>query len=287
MTAKSSRGATFVPIASYPKSGNTWVRAFLTAWFRGALGELDDLVAPPVLSLRRHFDDTTGVASADLTIEEIDRLRPGFHRALGAEMGAPCFVKLHDRWYRNDVGEPIFGRAACRGAIYIVRHPAAVAVSYAHHLRISIADAVSIMCDEAAAIAGRHDAIDPNLPQRLGGWSGHVASWLDQDELPTLAIRYEDILREPAEQFAKILAVAGIEPDRERIAQAVAASDFVRLRALEARGGFRERAGDHAFFRQGRSDGWRERLGPDLLERLVAVHGETMARLGYSTDATG
>lgn len=276
-----------VLLASYPKSGNTWVRCFLTAWFNGgAVKELGRLAAPAMLSVRQQFDDYTGVASADLGLDDIDRLRPQFHRAVAEDMEGPVFVKLHDRFYRNRLGDPVFAADACRGVVHIVRHPCAVAASYARHLDRTLDETIAVMANEEAMLDWKADTIGTLLPQRIGSWSSHSASWQDQKDIPRLTLRYEDLVREPEANFAAMLEFAGEDADRDRVARAVEASRFDTLQHLEAEGGFHEKPGDAPFFRRGRADGWREELGDAQIDRIGDDHGAMMARLGYDRPET-
>lgn len=270
-------------LASYPKAGNTWVRAFLTAYRTGEAPRLDALDARPLFSLRHLFDELTGVASADLTLDEIDLLRPRFHAALAGQAGAPPFVKVHDRWYRNREGEPVFAAPAVRGAVYIARHPAAVAVSFAHHRRAEIDSVIADMAREDALHDWWPTAIDTRLPQRLSSWSTHAASWLDQNEVPVLLVRYEDLSSCPERVFADILAFAGLEVYPQLLAEAIAAASFERLRAEETRGGFEERADSPDFFRRGRPDAFHAELSEAQVRRIERDHRATIQRLGYAS----
>ena len=271
-----------VLLASYPKSGNTWIRCLLTAWINGGeMEELGRLTAPAMLSIRQQFDDYTGVASADLRLDQIDRLRPQFHRAVTQDMDGPLFVKLHDRFYRNRAGDPVFGGRAFRGVVHIVRHPCAVAASYAQHLHRPLDETIELMANEDALHDWRSDGIDTLLPQRIGSWSSHCASWLDQEEIPRLTLRYEDLVREPEVHFSALLEFAGEAADRDRAADAVEACRFEKLRDLEADRGFHEKPGDRPFFRRGQADGWRDELCEMQIERICRDHATMMARLGY------
>ena len=196
-------------------------------------------------------------------------------------MDGPLFVKLHDRFYRNRAGDPVFGGRAFRGVVHIVRHPCAVAASYAPHMGRTIDETIAVMANEEAMLNWRPDAIDMRLPQRIGSWSSHCASWQDQDEIPRLTLRYEDLLREPEARLANLLEFAGIDPDPDRVAMAVEACRFDKLQTLEEDRGFHERPGATPFFRRGRADGWRDELCEMQIERICRDHATMMARLGY------
>ena len=276
-------------LASYPRSGNTWLRALLTNYLED--GEdpaaIDALVGDPGLVLRRVFDDQLGLSSSDLTTEEILRLRARFHALLGAEWSYPSFVKVHDACLRTAGGGQLFPPSATRGAVYIVRNPLDVTVSNAHFWNWSITRSLTELCRPEATLSRPAGGIHGVLPQPLFTWSGHVASWLDQEEFPVHVVRYEDLLADPEAAFGAVLRFAGVEPESGRLARAVERADFKRLRAQEERSGFREKPPTApAFFRSGRVGAWRGVLSREQVRVLVGAHGPLMQRFGYLGEAT-
>jgi hypothetical protein len=278
---------TLVWIASYPKSGNTWIRILL-ANFLGRNASSDEGQIPLIGLIsadRPTFDNTTGLASSDLTPDEIDFLRPRVYRQLArAAQAKPLFFKVHDGFQTNAGGEPLFPADCSRGVLLVVRHPMDVVVSLAHHvghqdwaaLVQQLGDAQHVMAGE-----GRHQ-----YHQRELGWSGHYLSWSRQSDIPVLVVRYEDMLADTAQAFSRVLSFLGIPgaDDREKIAQAVAASRFERLREIETSAGFPEIpvAADR-FFRSGRAGEGLSRLPQDLRQRILDQHGPVMAELGYDS----
>ena len=271
-------------LASYPKSGNTWVRLFLTAYSHPEQDELDINAVDVSLHAgnRDLFDRVIGLEASDLTPAEIDRYRPDVYRQLAIEAEEPLFIKVHDCWRRNADGASLFPPETTAAAIYIVRDPRGVAPSYANHYNLSLDAAIDGMADPHFGIAARLDRLASQLPQPMGSWSQHVASWLDQTELPVLLVRYEDLHAAPAARFARIVQAAGLPVDTERLALALERSRFDRLQAQEEAAGFKERLmGAPRFFRRGQAESWREELTPTQTARIEAEHGPVMARLGY------
>ena len=307
-SAARSRGnapaASIVWLASYPKSGNTWLRAVLTNYLHDdAPVSINALLGPPVASSRETFDELVGLDSSDLTPEEVLRHRSLLHELLAREStepagapaheGAPVFVKIHDAYLRTVDGTALFPKAVTAGVVYLVRNPLDVAVSYAHHRQRSIDDTVRWMNDPEAAEAKVDGGIFHQMPQPLGTWSGHVSSWLDQVELPMHVARYEDLLADPTAAFGAIVRFAGLDragapPDDgpARLARAVRHAGFSGLRAQEEESGFFEKQPTApSFFRAGTSGSWREALDPRQVRALVDAHGPVMARLGYLSEA--
>lgn len=270
-------------LASYPKSGNTWIRAVLYAWKARGPVDLNELGSGLIASAREPFDATVGIASSDLTHDEVELLRPIVDDALVADEAEPVLRKVHDAFLAGPAGAPVLSVAATRAAVYMVRDPRDVAVSLAHHTGTTVARAAERMCDPDAAVGGRSAGLPEQLRQRLGTWSDHVLSWVDEAPFPVHVVRYEDCLEDPVAAFGSAVEFLTTDaPDPERLAQAVGHAAFERLRDAELEHGFRERpAVADRFFRRGHAGSWREEMPPDVAATMLAVHGEVMARFGY------
>lgn len=263
-------------LASYPKSGNTWLRLFFANLI---CGELDPVgineLGIPIASVRQMFDETVGIAAADLLPAEIDRLRPEVYRHLAAQTEDTAFLKIHDAY------APAFGSPGIRGAIYLIRNPLDVAVSFAHHLDCSIDQAIDSMADDDYGFCHREDRLYDQLPQRLRSWSLHVQSWVDTTDIPVHPVRYEEMQRRPRETFAALARFVGLEVDEARLAAALERCSFSELQRQERELPFRERPRDATFFRSGRAGAWREALTAAQVARVIDAHGQVMRRFGY------
>lgn len=293
----SSSGACYVWLASYPKSGSTWFRAILWALDHpdpaDAEVELEHLGAGPMASDRSLFDLATGLDSGDLPAPVVEDLRSPAHEWLlrrppvGRLTGGLWVRKTHDAWTRAPSGGPLVPVSASRGAVYLVRNPLDVCVSYGHHQGGADLDSViDQLNDPADAMAAERDRRCLQLPQHLGGWSNHVTSWLDQDDLPVTVVRYEDLhdpssaaVVEAVRRCGRAVTDGEVERARERCR-------FARLAGSEERSGFSERPPlAERFFRRGRIGDWRDHLTAAQVRRVVGEHGEVMARLGYLDEA--
>jgi hypothetical protein len=269
-------------LASYPKSGNTWVRAVIAALTSGRPVDINALHYPGAIASNRvGFDDALAIDSADLSFEQESNLRPRAYEIWAAEAKQTLFCKAHDAYHATPAGEPLFPTAATLGAVYVTRDPRAIAVSFAHHFAQPIDAAIARMADQAATFAASTRRLPQQLHQRLGRWSDHVESWLAAP-FPIHLVRYEDMHAEPNKTFTGLAAFLGLPRDGGCIAAAIESATFARLQAQEREAGFIEKPpGCGIFFREGRVDGWREVLTADQTARIVAVHGAVMRRLGY------
>lgn len=271
-------------LASYPKSGNTWMRALLTNYQCDAdtPADINKLQGGPIASSRDLFDEMIGFEASELTDKQIAQLRPVAYRRLAAELDEASFLKVHDAWTVGPTGEPLFPADVTAGVVYVVRNPLDVAVSAASHWGVDVAQAVENLCNPGYALARSLHGLDDQLPQRLLSWGEHVRSWVDLSGLPVHLVRYEDLQGDAISTFRQVVAFAGWHVDEARIAKSVAFSDFEQLRRQEEAQGFRERPlGAERFFRAGKVHAWRAVLAEEQVDRIVATQTAMMQRLGY------
>lgn len=275
-------------LASYPKSGNTWLRVFLTNLEQGgdepaSINALDFVSGS---GARVHFDEAVGYRAGDLTHDEIDRLRPDVYVYQSRLLETPFYCKVHDAYARLPGGRALFPPEVTARAVYLIRNPLDVCVSFAHHLAEPDLDAViDSMADPGFAFSDVTGSQLPQLRQRLSSWSGHVQSWTDAADFPLHVMRYEDMHSNPLETFTACAAFLGLAGDAGRIRDALSRSRFEELQRQEKEQGFHEKPPTSAsFFREGRVGSWRDALASAQVERLIRDHGDVMRRFGYLTD---
>lgn len=271
-------------LASYPKSGNTWLRIFLTNYLRNAdkPADINRLGGGPIASARIIFDDYVGVEASDLTPAEIERLRPMAFDLLAAEAKETCYLKVHDAFTYTADGYPLVSQGSTKGVIYLIRNPLDVVVSFAHHTGHSVDFMVKAMGSVDYAFVNHADRVYNQLPQQLLTWSQHVTSWVDESGLDVLVVRYEDSLHDPIASFSRVVDYCGLDYDPERLARAVEFSSFENVRRQEKDQGFGEKSPSaQAFFRRGKVGAYREDLSDELIAQIIADHAPVMRRFGY------
>jgi aryl sulfotransferase len=269
-------------LASYPKSGNTWLRAFLWTLVAQQPTDINDLFSlGPFAGSRIRFDHALGIESETLSRDQEANLRPRAFEVWEAEAKRQLYCMAHDAYYSTPAGEPLFPASATRGAVYVVRDPRAVAVSLAYYTAQPIDAAIASMDDPARISASSTRRLSNQLRQRLLRWSEHVESWLSAP-FPVHLVRYEDLHADPAAAFGAVATFLGLSTTADSITAAVEATSFSRLKAQEREVGFLEKPRRAAaFFREGRVDGWRQMLTLEQSARIIAAHGPMMQRLGY------
>jgi sulfotransferase family protein len=267
-------------LASYPKSGNTWLRAFLANLIA------DRTTAVPLTELPNYgalesdpsiYSRVAERPSTELDFDQLCALRPRVHEAIAAAAPRTIFVKTHSMAGVHE-GVPLHTPSVTAGAIYVVRNPLDVAISMSHHFAISLDAAIDFLGDERAAT----ENTELFTTEFLSSWSQHVASWARMESERILILRYEDLLEKPLKAFGKMARLIGLGNDNARIGRAVRHASFSALADMERRNGFVEVPikGKH-FFRDGRANQWREVLSREQVQRVIAGHREQMAQFRY------
>jgi hypothetical protein len=283
MTQKSG----IVWIASYPKSGNTWARAFLHNLVKIRNGESDEQDINEMARFstweldKKRYAHFLGFEPDNSTHRnEIAATRHAVHRQVADTTEGLIFVKTHNALVM-DRGHATVNFAATSGAVYIVRNPLDVAISYAHHAGAPVDDTIEYMSRKDVETEGSDIAVY----EVHGSWSQHVWSWTRNNNRALHVMRYEDMLAEPEKSFAALARHLLIEFTPQQLQTAVEHSSFARLQTQEKKRGFRERPpnADGNFFREGRAGQWKDVLTPAQIDRIVRTHGEQMRRFGYLT----
>lgn len=273
-------------IASYPKSGNTWLRLFLHHLLRIKRGraagprEIDRLgdTTPSIAGQVALFQRYLTKPLVDTDMRDIVMARVKVQEAMVREAGRGVLpVKTHS-FLGRVFDTPQISLGLSVGAVYVVRNPLDVALSLAPYLKVNLDEAIRTM----GATLKAPPPTPLLVPEVWGSWSENVLSWTTDSPPVIKVVRYEDLLADPVGQFAAIAEHMRIEAAPAEIEAAVAASSFAEAAREELSGGFVESPeGVGRFFRVGRAGQWRDQLSPDQIDRIVTHHGEQMARFGY------
>lgn len=270
-------------LASFPKSGNTWTRTFLHNLVKLQSGEDEqqNINAMGRFSTweinKQYYTDALGFEPAEDHRKEIASVRHQVQQRIADENEGLVFVKTHHALV-SDRGSTTINTAVTSGAIYIVRNPLDVAISYAHHMDRGINDAIEAMATENVETP----MSEKGVYEVHGSWSQHVWSWTRTPHRAIYVMRYEDMLADPLKIFGGLARHLLLDASPEQLAEAVERSSFDQLKEQEKKEGFREKPKQaERFFREGKAGQWKEALAADQVERIVRDHGAQMQRFGY------
>lgn len=267
-------------LASYPKSGNTWTRLFLANY-------LFNTKAPLSINEvhRLGMGDAVGTAYQKVLGKKLPPGDWGYSlssrvRVLNAVVANKAdinFVKTHN-FNDNVFGFRLIPEQLTRSAVYIIRNPLDMVISYAKHFGVSVEQAAEQIGTPGNASPGDEGTTE----QFFGTWSQHVTSWTMKQDYPVCVLQYENMLEDPHSEFRKVLELIGVPVDEARLDRAIRFSSFDEASKQEAEKGFIERSDKtDKFFGRGQSGHWRDELSQEVVKRIRTDHKTIMKKYGY------
>ena len=275
-------------LASYPKSGNTWVRLFLRSYLSKKEEEFninqkpnDDFKInrfPDNKMLKEMQIDSSNfseIAKNWITVQE----RINLNNRLN-------ILKTHNAMCTINKGK-FTNQENTLGAVYIVRDPRDVAVSFSYQLGISLTEVVDLMINKEHLISEKDFALEKKESGStlLSSWSNHYNSWKNYNLSKILIIKYEDLIKKTFEKFYEIVLYLSklekIEIDVKRITKSIELTKFHNLQDLEKKYGFEETTLSKTFFRKGKIGSWKQELNKDLTKKIQKAFEAEMIELGY------
>lgn len=233
-------------LASFPKSGNTWLR----------------FIAAHLLHPEEPVDFST-----------IAWQVPDTHLAEAAELEGtprPRVLKTHRHVERR-----------MRRVVYLVRDPRDVCISLFHYSRKTGKLDSAQPVDVQLPVFARAFAEADGWAEHVGGWLG-----ARHGREGFLLLRYEDLLADAPAQIARLADFLGVQADWQRCEDIAAATDRRIMQKQEQRQGasWQGAAGTDQsipFVRKGTAGGWRQELPAEAAELMERRWKREMARLGY------
>ena len=239
-----------VLIASYPRSGSTWIRFLLTEIMMRQPAEW------PLVN--RVIPDAGGHGEAPAVLSGGGRL-----------------IKTHDRF----VGP-------CRRAVYIVRDVRDVVLS---EYRWELRDGVRRTLDEQIELTLRSRtpmSLFGSWRDHVTYWLGTDAA--RRGDL--LVIKFEEFRQDPVAKLREVLGFLGLDTTAPEIDAAIANNSVEKMRDREEHAvdaGISSGDPRYPWIGQGAVMGWRTKLTPEQAQRLSVGAGDVLSRLGYPTGDHG
>jgi hypothetical protein len=269
-------------LASYPKSGNTWCRIFLSNYLNktNEPANINKLDIGAIFSSRSIIEENTGYDISELTANECDELRSFAFSKWSENYGDNAFLKTHDAYLALPNGENMFPVESTKAAICFVRNPLDVAVSFANHMATTPEKTVDKMSDSDFCLAASTKKYNQQVRQRLLTWSGHINSWTLQKDFPVLTVRYEDMLENPSREFLSILDFLKMPIDLDKLTKAINNSSFETIKKIEKEIGFKEKpAKCETFFKVGKSGYYKNILSEGSIKKIINDQTDCMKNI--------
>lgn len=271
-------------LASYPKSGNTWFRSFLTALLKEKEVDLNQMATDGIFSGKNYVENILDLNTDYLSRQQIEAYQRTAFTHLSATSKKRLFIKVHDAFTCSQVdGLPLIPEKPTQMAVYLLRNPLDVALSLANHIGKSAEKAIDkYIVNPAGSFVSLKNSANNQFYQPLGTWSMHVESWLEKPAFPVHFIRYEDMKEKPFETFKLAVQAIGLEFSNEQIQFAIEETKFEKLQKKEQEKGFKEKQNPtSSFFFKGQVGRWKEELSNEQIEKIRAINEPMMRRFGY------
>ena len=275
----------FIWLASYPKSGNTMIRALLSSYFFSKDGIFNFELIKNIkqfphkaLFIKNGIDITNEkeVIKNYLNVQESFNIKNSIQ-----------FLKTHSYLF-NIENNPFTKLEYSLGVIYVVRDPRNVVLSVSNH---------NSQSDEKSAddlIKGRIINDEKNVKVYAGTWSDNFNSWKSfKSGNKYLLIKYEDMINDKDKTFYEILKfIHNLKKvefvlDKKKFKNVLDSTEFGRVQKLESQTGFDESMTDKKtgkkikFFNLGEKTNWQSALEPNLQNKIEEAFGKEMKELGY------
>ena len=272
-------------IASYPKSGNTWVRAFLTSYYftedgtfnPDQLKQIPDYPNKQIIGKRSLPENTIHLywqKSQEKFIQD-NKVR---------------FLKTHNALL--SIGNYHFTTPkTTMGVIYVVRDPRNVITSIKNHMDLEdYNQAFSFMTDKNKI--GHRTKNNNVSSQFISSWRINYISWV-KSKFKKLIIKYEDMLHRPDETFKKIVVFVNSlsnhenEINNQKLINAILTTSFEKMKKTEELGQFKENLFSERtnqkikFFFLGPKNNWRTKLDKNLIDKMNLYYKADLFDLGY------
>ncbi len=270
-------------IASYPKSGNTYIRSFLSAYFYSKNGEFDF----SLLKFIQQFPDKQFFDGFVNNAEQASKMWLPIQREI-VKSKKVKFFKTHSA-YGSFKNNPFTSNEVTLGGIYVVRDPRNLVTSLMNHFSLDKNNALKMLFDENCEVK----SIDGNFATYtfLSSWSNHLKSWNNIKNFRTIIIKYEDLKDNTEKVFVDIIKFINSLLKNEdnvnysKLNNAIKTTEFDVLKKKEINEGFSEaiisKNKKKLFFNLGFNSDWRKNLDEETIKIIEEKFSSEMKNLGY------
>ena len=277
-------------IASYPKSGNTWLRSLLCAYYYSSDGNFNQKLLKNISQFpqKHHFanfdynpkivtDTSRFWIKAQNEINRDSKLKFfKTHNILGA---------INNNNFTN--------KENSIGGIYLVRDPRNIITSLQNHFELNKDEALKFMLSEKKYLYDYNQANDFSDFQFISSWEKNYKSWTKQDIFPIKVIKYEELMNNTFETFKEIIIFIEKITKIEKIfieskaKNSIQSTSFNKMKKIEQSKGFKESvlSKNHSkkipFFHLGPKNDWKKIFNEDFIKNVTVKFKPLLKELNY------
>jgi hypothetical protein len=277
-------------IASYPKSGNTWVRSLLSSYLYTDKGDFN-------FELLRKIDQFPEKKYFDFFIKDYSDIKKVSNYWIAAQDRINLlnkkitFFKTHSALCTLE-NNAFTNKNNSKAVIYIVRDPRNIITSLSHHYSKTQEESFDFMTNSNKILTKDEQGTKNfGISSVLGSWSDHYKSWRDIGFAPFLLVKYEDLINDTELSLLKILnflkSHMEINIDQNKIINSVNSCSFDNLVSKEKSEGFIESVNSKKdnkklkFFFLGKKNIWNKLVSKDLQKKINSIFVKEMKELKY------
>lgn len=278
-------------LASYPKSGNTWMRSIISALLYSEDGVFNFNLLRKIDQFpeKKHFKDLVKNLG---NFNEIKKNWILAQDKINLD-GEVKLLKTHQGNYKVE-NDNFTNKENTLATIYIVRDPRSLVESISNHYTLSVDEAFKFLI--TPRIIGNHKGWDENqggLLNLLGKWNDHYRSWTKHKN-DLLLIKYEDLIKKPETELSKVIKFLKkylkFETNENKNKKILETTTFDNLKNMEKKGEFFENAPNKLtknkvdFFHLGPKNKWQNTLDKQIIDIIEKDFKKEMMELGYLID---
>ena len=278
-------------IASYPKSGNTWVRSLLSTYLYSEDGifNFDLLKKIQIFPSKKYFEfflsDFKDIKKiSDYWIAAQDRINLLNNKTI--------FLKTHSALCALE-NNSFTNKNNTKAVIYVVRDPRNLITSFSHHFSMNVEESYNFIINKKKMLTENEwGGKNFGIASVLGNWAEHYKSWQNIKFAPILTVKYEDLIDNTEREFKKILTylkkIMDIKINEKKILNTINSCSFKKLAEKEKNEGFSEASKSKKnneklnFFYLGKKNDWKKLLDPKIEEKIKFEFNKEMKELGYN-----
>ena len=275
-------------LASYPKSGNTWLRSIISALLYSDDGVFNFKLLSKINQFpeKRYFKDSVKDFNDFNEIKknwilEQDKINLDNKIKL---------LKTHQGNYTVEKDD-FTNKENTLAIIYIVRDPRNLVKSISNHFTLSLDKALEFLTTPRMIGNGKSwDEDQKGLFNLLGKWNDHYHSWTNHRE-NLLIIKYEDLIESPEIELLRIIEFLKkylkFETNELKNKKILETTTFDNLKKMEKRGEFLENAKNKLtketvnFFHLGPENKWQDIPDKKIINEIEKNFYKEMKELGY------